>query len=423
MEKCKISLLAAMCSVAVLFSACSNGNDGILEPVFRQVPNETDTPDPTENEDPEDERSAVERTFDGRIDLENLENYANQLIPGYIDKDNSGNNPITNAGATLGRVLFYDVNLSIDNTISCASCHQQALAFGDDAIASVGVNGQTGRHSMRLVNARFADEDQFFWDERAQTLEIQTSQPIQDHVEMGFSGQAGNPDLDDLIDKLQEIDYYQELFMFVYGDPMVNEVRIQLALAQFVRSIQSFDSKYDMGRAQVNDNQPFPNFTQQENQGKNLFMQRPQLNNQGVRTAGGAGCNACHRAPEFDIAPNSRNNGLIETLSGQGTDTDVTRSPSLRDLVNVSGTLNGPLMHTGGMSDLATVIDHYNEIEQVPNLDNRLRAGGGPGGGGGGGGAPQNLGLSDEEKEALVAFLQTLTGSAVYADSKWSDPF
>jgi len=95
--------------------------------------------------------------------------------------------------ATLGRVLFYDKQLSANGAIACASCHKQEFAFSDTAQQSVGLNGGlTGRHSMRLVNSRFADEVRFFWDERASSLEDQTTQPIQDHVEMGFSGENGN---------------------------------------------------------------------------------------------------------------------------------------------------------------------------------------------------------------------------------------
>ncbi len=417
-DKCLLMLL--LLGVGTSMMSCSNEEE--FNPVFRPVPNENTDPS-EEEEEPGADLSAVERTFGDRIDLNNLANYANQGIPAYIEEDNGRNNPITDAGATLGRVLFYDVNLSTNNTISCSSCHKQAFAFSDDAQASTGVEGLTGRHSMRLVNARFAAEDQFFWDERANSLEMQSTQPIQDHVEMGFSGQEGNPDFDDLIVKLGDIDYYQELFSFVYGDPAITEMRIQIALAQFVRSIQSFDSRYDQGRAQANDNMgPFANFSQQENQGKALFMGRPQLNNQGVRTGGGAGCDACHRAPEFDIAPNSRNNGFTESLAQGETETDITRSPSLRDLVNPNGEINGPFMHTGSMNTLGSVIDHYDAIEDVPNLDNRLTSMG-PGGPGGQGGEPQQLNLSDQEKEALEAFLLTLTGNNVYTDERWSDPF
>ena len=181
----------------------------------------------------------------GTIDFNALDNYSNQPIPTYIVKDNTPiSNPITDKGATLGRVLFYDKKLSIDNSISCASCHKQEFAFGDTAQVSIGVNGTTGRHSMRLVNSRFALENKFFWDERATSLEVQTTMPIQDHVEMGFSGVSGFPDLDSLRRKLAKQDYYKELFSFVYGDTIITENRIQKSLAQFIRSIQSFDSKF-----------------------------------------------------------------------------------------------------------------------------------------------------------------------------------
>ena len=96
----------------------------------------------------------LKSTFGTKIDLENLANYANQPIPDYITIDNTAGNPITDKGATLGRVLFYDKKLSSNNTISCSSCHKQSLAFGDNAVASNGVNGTTTRHSMRLVIKR-----------------------------------------------------------------------------------------------------------------------------------------------------------------------------------------------------------------------------------------------------------------------------
>ena len=322
----------------------------------------------------------VKTAFAGKIDLDNLVNYAAQQKPAYITKDNTAGNPITNRGATLGRVLFYDVNLSINNTISCASCHRQQFSFSDTATASVGVNGVTGRHSMRLINSRFSTEPRFFWDERATSLENQTTQPVQDHKEMGFSGTNGAPSISDLIAKLETIRFYQELFTFVYGDSKVTEVRIQNALAQFVRSIQSFDSKYDAGRAQVpNDNAGFPNFTAEENQGKQLFLMPPQFDGGGNRIAGGAGCQGCHRAPEFDIDPNSRNNGVVGTIGSAATDATNTRSPTLRNLLNPDGTLISQAMHDGSKLTLMSVVDHYNNVVLAPgnnNLDQRLRPGG-----------------------------------------------
>uniref|UniRef100_UPI004049B61C cytochrome-c peroxidase n=2 Tax=Flavobacterium sp. TaxID=239 RepID=UPI004049B61C len=360
---------------------------------------------------------AVKAAFGDSVDLENLYNYANQDVPDYITKDNSNGNAITDKGATLGRVLFYDVNLSSNNTISCASCHIQSVAFGDSEVASIGVNGSTNRHSMRLINSKFADESKYFWDERAVNLEVQTTMPIKDHGEMGFSGENGDPDFDALIQKLSDIDYYKELFHFVYGNEEITEAKMQFALAQFVRSIQSFDSKYDAGRALAsNDMQPFSNFTAQENFGKNLFMTPPIFNRQSSRTGGGYGCATCHRAPEFDIDPNSLNNGFFTSMDGSS-DPFNTRSPSLRDLFNNENVLNGPMMHTGILTSFQSVIVHYgnmtNQVLVNPNLDPRLK--------------PENIGqrlnFNAEEIAAITAFMQTLTGSNVYTDEKWSNPF
>ncbi len=391
--------LAILITLVILAISCSKTDTG------------TGTTDPY---------AAIKAAFGTNIDPANPANYAGQSKPAYLNpaKDNTGGNPITNTKATLGRVLFYDKNLSIDNSISCRSCHKQEFAFSDTAIASKGVvAGSTGRHSMRLVNARFGVEAKFFWDERAASLELQTTQPIKDHAEMGFSGQSGRQGIADLLTKLQGIKYYNELFKWVYGDVNVTEARMQESLAQFIRSIQSFDSKYDAGRALVaNDGQPFPNFTAQENQGKQVFIAAPVFNANGVRTAGGAGCNGCHNAPEFDIDPNTRNNGIIGKIGGGGIDITVTRAPSLRNVVNTAGIENGPFMHTGNLATLQNAVGHYNTINLAPgntNLDPRLR----PNGFG------QQLNLTGAEMSALVAFLRTLSGVSVYTDTKWSNPF
>lgn len=363
------------------------------------------------------DQDALLAAFSGAIDLTALENYANPTIPNYITKLNDGGNPVTDAGATLGRVLFYDKRLSIDDTVSCSSCHIQARGFSDPAIVSTGVEGgQTGRHSMRLINTQYADETDFFWDERAPSHEAQESQPIQDHNEHGFSGQGGRPDLNDLIAKLEAVEVYNELFRFVFLDTDITEERLQLTLAQFVKSVHSFDARYDTGRAQVNNNNAaFPTFSADENAGKTLFMQ--------AQNNGGAGCASCHRPPEFDIAPNSGQNGVVGVANNPtASDLTNTRSPTLRDLLNTSGGSNGPFMHDGSLATLRTVIDHYDDI-QIPatvnvadflnTLDNRLAPGGNP----------QVLNLIDTEKDQIIAFLQTLSGSNVYTDPKWSDPF
>ncbi|MFY8187298.1 MAG: cytochrome-c peroxidase [Flavobacterium sp.] len=388
--------LLTLVFVSLLFASCSKD-----EAVYEPIP----------------EFTAVEEMFGESIDLENLQNYANQSVPFYITKDNAFGNQITDKGATLGRILFYDKNLSSNNTISCASCHQQALAFSDSDVASVGVNGATGRHSMRLVNARFGAEAKFFWDERAANLETQTTMPIKDHGEMGFSGENGDPNFNALILKLSQLDYYKELFTFVYGSEEITESKMQLALAQFIRSIQSFDSKYDIGRATAaNDGQPFTNFTAQENQGKNLFLSPPQFNQNSVRVGGGLGCGGCHRAPEFDIDPNSRSNGIGGSING-GADFTNTRSPSLRNIADLNGNPNGPMMHTGVIATLQASIGHYGNLTAAamnnPNLDPRLKPNG----------VGQQLNLNANEVNAVIAFLKTLSGTDVYTNEKWSNPF
>lgn len=359
--------------------------------------------------------SALTAAFGTAIDLSALPNYAAQPVPTYITKDNGLSNPITNNKAVIGRVLFYDKHLSTTNTVACASCHLQQFAFSDTAMASTGVNGTTGRHAMRLVNARFANESKFFWDERATSLENQTTRPIQDHSEMGYSGKDGDPALSDLLTKLHGLEYYRVLFTAAYGNDTITEARIQECLSQFVRSIQSFDSKYDIGRAAAgNDQAPFTNYTPLENQGKNIFFAPPQFDPTGNRINGGAGCAGCHAGPEFDIDPRTLNNGVIGKIGG-GTDVSVTRAPSLRDVVKGDGSSNGPFMHIGASNQFITVVNHYDSIVTAgnTNLDPRLTPAG----------HPQRLHLTPQEKDALVAFVRTLAGTAVYTDAKWSDPF
>lgn len=356
----------------------------------------------------------ITAAFNSSINPDSLLNYANQQIPAYITRDNSAGNNITDKGAMLGRVLFYDKNLSVNNTVACASCHKQENAFSDTNIASAGVNANTERHVMRLVNARFANEVKFFWDERAASLEQQTTMPVRNHGEMGYSGENGDESFDDLIIKLNNIGYYKELFTFVFGTEEITESKIQSCLAQFIRSIQSFDSRYDAGRTLAGADAPsFSNFTQEENRGKRLFLTAPVFDTFGNRLAGGLGCAACHKEPEFDIDPETLNNGVTDILGQPGTDTSITRAPSLRDLVKPDGTSNGPFMHTGEFSTLDAVLGHYNSIPFNENLDDRLN----PSGHG------TRLNLTDEEISAVIAFLKTLSGNDIYVNEKWSNPF
>jgi cytochrome c peroxidase len=311
------------------------------------------------------------------------------------------NNPVTDAGATLGRVLFYDSQLSANNTIACGSCHLQEDGFADTRRLSIGfLGGETGRNSMGLANARYYNNGRFFWDERARSLEEQVLLPIQDEVEMGLS-------LSELVNKLQTTDYYQPLFQDAFGSPEVNEDKISRALSQFVRSMVSYEAKFDIGAAQVNniENNNFPNFTELENLGKQLFFSN--------RTQ----CSNCHETATFS-GDQARNNGLDAMITDEGVggangnnqDRGRFKTNSLRNIA-----LTTPYMHDGRFTTLREVVQFYNNgIQNSPMLDNRLRAQNGQ---------PLRMNLNNQEIDALVSFLNTLTDAAFITNEKFSDPF
>jgi cytochrome c peroxidase len=336
-------------------------------------------------------------------------NVAGQPLPTSINgTDNTpATNPITNDGATLGRVLFYDKKLSANGTIACASCHKQDKGFSDDATLSLGFDGgTTGRHSMTLINARFYQRGRFFWDERATTLEEQVLMPFQDPVEMGMT-------LEQIVNKVQEQSYYPELFQKAFGSTEVTSDKIAKALAQFVRSIVSYSSKYDQGRATVaSPGANFPNFTTEENTGKNLFFQT-------IPNGGGA-CFGCHTTEAFISAnPGPQNNGLDLTSTTDLGVGDVFTNPifvgrfKTTSLRNIE--LTAPYMHDGRFATLEEVVEHYNSgIKAHPTLSPALTDGNGN---------PVQLNLTSSEKAALVAFLKTLTDNSVSTETKWSNPF
>ncbi len=308
-------------------------------------------------------------------------------------------NAITNNGATLGRVLFYDKQLSANNTISCASCHIQEKGFSDSNRLSIGFNGgETDRNSMGLVNAKFYRNGRFFWDERAASLEEQVLLPIQDETEMGLT-------LNELLVKIEDDEYYRILFNQAFGDEAVTVNRISLALSQFVRSMVSFESKYDDGLAATNDpNSIFPNFTSSENLGKNLFFSN--------RTR----CAECHVSNAF-VGDQPRNNGLDASITdaglggvtGNNNQIGAFKVPSLRNIE-----LTAPYMHDGRFETLEEVVEHYNSgVQNSATLDNRLRQRNGV----------RRLNLSEEEKQGLVDFLMTLTDNSISNDEKFSNPF
>ena len=315
-------------------------------------------------------------------------------VPPVREVDNTpAANPTTDAGATLGRVLFYDTRLSLNHAVACASCHRQAEGFSDPAARSAGFLGDsTPRHSMPLAFSRYYPNGRFFWDERAATLEQQTLQPIQDGTEMGLA-------LDEAVARLAATDFYPALFADAFGTPDVTPERVGRALAQFVRSMAPAGSRYDAARAAGPPgppDQPLAGLTAQENQGLALFF-------------GAARCNQCHTGDLF-IATQARNNGLDVTPADAGAGGGRFKVGSLRNVAR-----SAPYMHDGRFATLEQVLQFYDAgVRNSPDLDPILR---GPSGG------PLRLNLTSAERTAIVAFLGTLTDDAFAADPRWSSPF
>jgi cytochrome c peroxidase len=352
--------------------------------------------------------------------------YADRSLPIRLgvalgEMDNTpAENPLTDAGATLGRVLFYDTQLSKNNTIACASCHLQAHAFSDPRRFSLGFKGgYTKRNGMGLANLSYTilrgNRPGFFWDERAPTLEAQVLMPIQDDVEMGM-------ELAELERKLQANSYYPALFDEAFGSPQVTSDRISKAVAQFMRSMDSFDSKFDRAAASTSGEdyaRDFDDFTTEENLGKSLFIS-------GAQQIAEIGCAHCHVPPTFGM-PKSFNNGLDLNYVDQGLGArDVPsndpftannngkfKAPSLRNIA-----LTAPYMHDGRFKTLEQVIDHYSSgVHPHENVTIAFAEGEGHN--------EETSGshLTDRQKSALVAFLKTLTDNSLITDPRFSDPF
>jgi cytochrome c peroxidase len=304
-------------------------------------------------------------------------------------------NPITDQGATLGRVLFYDTRLSANNTIACGSCHVQKHAFADPDRFSRGFHaGLTDRHAMTIANVRYHPRARFFWDERGANLEEMVLMPVANGLEMGLK-------LEQLPAILGRDRRYPELFRQAFGDTTIDTPRISRALAQFLRAMVTYRAKYDQGRATARSaSDDFSNFTPQENRGKALFLRN---------------CSLCH-LPDQEahfIMVEPVNTGLDEdTEHSDGGVGDITvnprdvgrfKSPSLRNVE-----VTGPYMHDGRFPTLDAVLEHYSSGgKKHPNKDVRI----------------QPLRLTNSEKAALIAFLKTLTDRMFLEDPRFSDPF
>jgi cytochrome c peroxidase len=313
--------------------------------------------------------------------------YAEQSVPPSSLARTVGPATINNNRATLGRVLFYDRRLSLDNSVSCGSCHRQDRAFAEDADFSLGhVGVKTTRNTVSLTHIRnYTKGGGIFWDGRRTVLEDAVIDPVLHPDEMGLS-------IESLVEKTSTEPYYQSLFMTAFGTNEVTKDRIATALADFVEAMTTFGSRYDQGT--ING---FASFTAQEIAGRGHF---------------GSRCASCHPMGNFTTG-GFANNGLEmnyvdrgrAALTGLPQHEGQFRIPSLRQVA-----LTAPFMHDGRFATLREVIDFYDHgVVAHPNLTIPLTA------------TPMNL--SEEQKNALEAFLKTLTDSSIQIRPEFSDPF
>ncbi len=301
----------------------------------------------------------------------------------------------------LGRFLFYDKRLSGSNNTSCASCHIQEFAFSDNKQFSIGEEGPTSRNSMSLTNLLW--QDKFFWDGRSKTLEEQALIPIQNKTEM-------DQNLDSLILELKAIPMYSKLFMKAYGSEEITTAKIARAIAQFEKILISSDSKFDQflsGDTTVLDSK--------EKNGYKLFMSVPNPS-QGIR---GAACGACHKSPFF-LSYTYQNNGLdsvfidlgLGSITHNRLDNGKFKVPSLRNIA-----LTSPYMHDGRFSGLKEVLYHYNSnVINSHTLASFLQ-------GTSNSKEAKSLGLTDDEIDNIIAFLNTLSDQTLVSKKEYSNPF
>lgn len=310
-------------------------------------------------------------------------------------------NPLTQEGAELGRHLFYEKALSLDNTMSCGSCHQQSKAFTDGRARAVGVNGaQHARSAMPLQNLLW--EPKLTWDGASTSLELQARTPIENAVELHQPLAVG-------VTRLQKITKYPSLFGKAFGSTEITEERVLKALAQFERTLISGNSRYDRFRR----NEVL--LTDDEKKGAQLFSIHP------TGRLRGGNCGDCHSG-SMQTDHNFRNNGLDATfmdsglagITGLPTDRGKFRVPSLRNIA-----LTAPYMHDGRFATLEEVMNHYNEhiVLNSPNIDplilnttNDPRQ------------QSNQLELTPQEKTLIIKFLHTLTDSTFIQNPSFSEP-
>lgn len=306
-------------------------------------------------------------------------------------KYNFENNPITEDRFILGRYLFYEPMLSRDNSVSCASCHQNATAFANaDHDFSHGVPTVSGeeqfgvRNSPAMFNLNW--HTSFMHDGGINHIELQPLGPITNPIEM-------DENISNVIAKLQASEKYRRLFKNAYGDEVINSQHMLKAMAQFMGLLYSYNSKFDHYKRR----EKKVELTEQELRGYGIFLEK---------------CNSCHKEPlfsDFQFRSNglSYNSNLKDSgrahITGLEEDRFKFKTPSLRNIA-----LTKPYMHDGRFTTLEQCLDHYtNGITNFTNLDPLLTNG---------------IPLSAQEKSDIISFLNTLTDYEFVQDKRFGDP-
>lgn len=298
-------------------------------------------------------------------------------------------NPMTVEGVELGRRLFYETKLSGDNSISCATCHAASSGFSDPNQFSLGIDGLVGdRNSMALINVGW--NQSFFWDGRAKTLEEQVLQPVENPIEMHEKWSK-------VVGKLNADVSYRNMFFKAFNTYEIDSLNAAKALAQFIRTMISGESKFDVIYKNENgiplssnDLAIWATVTPSELAGYDLF-----------KSLNGADCFHCHNGPLMQVQKFS-NNGLdaIFTDLGRGkvtgnpNDNGKFKVPTIRNIA-----LTAPYMHDGRFATLEDVIDHYSHGVQMSSTIDPLIEYAAQGG----------VQLDAQEKDLLIQFLHTLT--------------
>ena len=286
----------------------------------------------------------------------------------------------------LGRELFYDPILSLDNSVSCGSCHQQFAAFAHaEHKFSHGINDLIGnRNAPGMFNLTW--HSSFMHDGGINHIEVQPIGPIQNPIEMGET-------FANVLSKLQNSAKYRQLFLKAYGTEEATDTRILKSMAQFMGLMYSYNSKFDLYKR----NESNVKLSADELRGYAAFQ---------------AKCGSCHTEPLFsdfkfrsngiEFNPLLNDSGRAH-ITGMPQDRYKFKTPSLRNIA-----LTGPYMHDGRFTTLQQCLDHYTDIKNLVNLDPTIPATGIP--------------LTSQEKTDIISFLQTLTDYKFINDPKFADP-